>query len=271
LIWGGADYCGGRATRSAPALGITVASQIAGLVPLAVVVALLGGSPRPADLAWGVGAGAAGLVGLVLLYRGLSTGAMAIVAPITAVTGALIPLVVGLLTQRTPSALALSGAFCAVLAIALVSLSPSSAPTGVSRATVIGLALASGAMFGAFFSLFAQTNADAGMWPLVGARGASVLIGLAALGATRGTLRPPRAVLGWVIVAGIGDVTANGLYLLASRQGLLSVLAPIAALYPVSTVLLALTVDKERVRVAQMAGLGLAAVALVLTAVPVGD
>ena len=76
-----------------------------------------------------------------------------------------------------------------------------------------------------------------------------------------------RPVSRWVVVAGVGDIAANWLYLLALADGLLSVVAPIAALYPVSTVLLALTIDKERVRPMQIAGLGLAAAALVLTAI----
>jgi drug/metabolite transporter (DMT)-like permease len=80
-------------------------------------------------------------------------------------------------------------------------------------------------------------------------------------------MRLPREVLGWVTFAGMGDIAANALYLLAAREGLLTIVAPISALYPVSTVLLALTLDKEKVRPVQIAGLGLAATALVLTAV----
>jgi uncharacterized membrane protein len=101
----------------------------------------------------------------------------------------------------------------------------------------------------------------------VGARVASVPLGLA-IAATRGaSLRMPRPVLGWVAFAGAGDIAANALYLVAAQGGLLSVVAPIAALYPVSTVLLAITIDRERVHAGQLVGLGLAATALVLTAV----
>jgi drug/metabolite transporter (DMT)-like permease len=132
---------------------------------------------------------------------------------------------------------------------------------------VIALALASGAMFGLFFVLLARTDASSGMWPLVAVRAASISVGLAVLAWRRRSLRVPRSLLPWVAFAGMGDIGANALYLLAVRQGLLSVVAPIAALYPVSTVLLALAVDKERVRPVQVAGLGLAATALVLTAI----
>jgi drug/metabolite transporter (DMT)-like permease len=269
LVWGSADYCGGRASRQAPALAVTVGSQTVALPLLVLAVVVLGGDLYASDLLWGAGAGIAGLGGLVLLYRGLSTGAMAIVAPITAVTSALVPLIVGLATERTPPPIAIAGAVCAVVAIALVSLAPSNHARagGAQSGTVVLLALASGVLFGLFFVLFAQTHESAGVWPLVGARAASVGLGIVALGVARVPPRTLRPVSRWVVIAGVGDIAANWLYLLALADGQLSVVAPIAALYPVSTVLLALTVDKERVRPVQIAGLGLAAAALVLTAI----
>lgn len=266
LVWGSADYCGGRASQRGSALSVTVVSQLLGLPMLALCVVVLPGTIYGQDLLWGAAAGVAGVIGIVLLYQSLSTGAMAVAAPITAVTGALVPMSIGLITEATPSTVALIGAGCAVVAIGLVSLGP--APSGGRVSVrVVGLALASGALFGVFFSLLAQTHDGSGMWPLVAARGASVLLGLTLIVRSRTSLILPRSVLPWVALAGIGDIAANALYLLAAREGLLTVVAPIAALYPVSTVLLALTLDRERVRVVQLLGLGLAATALVLTAV----
>jgi drug/metabolite transporter (DMT)-like permease len=269
LVWGSADYCGGRASTRGDALGVTVVSQLFSLPVLVISVLLLPGHLRLADLGWGAGAGAAGLFGIVLLYRGLAAGRMAIVAPVTAVTGALVPIAFGLLTGDRPGALPLTGALCAVVAIGLVSLSPGhpGEPRRASTGSIVGLALAAGTFFGIFFVLIAQAGHDAGVWPLVGARSFSVVLGLALVLRARVPLRPARALLPWMAVAGIGDITANALYLLATRDGILSIIAPIAALYPVSTVLLAVTVDKERVRATQLVGLGLAATALVLTAV----
>lgn len=105
------------------------------------------------------------------------------------------------------------------------------------------------------------------MWPLAVVRAFSITLGLMLVVGRNVSIQMSRHNLGWVVAAGVGEITANALYLLAVRQGLLSVVAPIAALYPVSTVLLALGLDKERVRPIQFAGLGLAATALVLTAV----
>src|SRR6185369_7646826 len=113
LVWGSADYCGGRATRHANALAVTVVSQLFGLPVVVALLVLLPGTPRPGDLLLGALAGVAGLLGIVLLYRSLSTGAMAVAAPITAVTGALVPVLVGLISEELPSTVALVGVVCA--------------------------------------------------------------------------------------------------------------------------------------------------------------
>jgi drug/metabolite transporter (DMT)-like permease len=265
-VWGTSDFCGGKATQRSNALTVTVLSQTAGLPILALALLLVpGGSPSVSAITWGLGAGVAGFVGILLLYRGLSQGAMAIFAPVTAVSSALVPLVVGLITERVPSTLALVGAGCAVIAIGMVSL------TGGGRAKVtprlVLLALLSGAMFGLFFTVLGRTSGEsAGLWPLLGVRVASVGAGLLVAARTRTGLRLTGVPLRWAALAGPLDILANVFYVLAVARGLLSVVAPVAALYPVSTVLLALGVDRERVRPVQLAGLGLAATALVLVA-----
>jgi uncharacterized membrane protein len=207
----------------------------------------------------------AGFAGILLLYRGLSQGAMAVFAPISAVTSALIPLVVGLVTQRAPSTIGLIGAAFAIVAIGLVSMSGGGRGRVVTP-KLVGLALATGVMFGIFFAVLGLAGSNAGVWPMVGVRIGSVGVGIIAAAATRTSLRLPSGTWRWTATAGVFDITANVLYVLATEHGQLSIVAPIAALYPVSTVLLALAIDREHVRPVQLAGLGLAATALVLVA-----
>jgi drug/metabolite transporter (DMT)-like permease len=269
MVWGASDYSGGRATRRATALAVTVASQLLGAPVLAIGVLLLPGVGTERDLHVGNLAGVILLLAVVLLYASLSTGAMSVAAPITAVTGALLPTAVGLALHEAPGPVALAGAGCAVVAIALISIGPATGPVGLR---VIGLAFGSGVMFGLYFVILARTDRASGLWPLVGARLASLVLGLVLILVQLLRNRPgsphlPRRVFGWVALAGVGDVTANALYLLAVRHGLLSLVAPIAALYPAGTVLLALGLDRERVRPTQVIGLVLAAAALVLAAV----
>jgi drug/metabolite transporter (DMT)-like permease len=263
IVWGAGDFSGGKAAQTSGTLSVTVLSQVAGLPVLAACVAFLGaGVPRVDTMLSGVAAGVAGFGGILLLYRGLSRGAMAIFAPISAVTSAVVPAMVGLLVARTPSALALVGIACAVVAIGLVSASPGAARVATPR--IVALALASGVCFGIFFVLLGLTGSQSGLWPLVGVRLGSVGTGLVAAAVTRTPLRLDPLGLRWALVAGPLDVFANALYALAAMHGPLAVVAPVSALYPVSTVLLAIGIDRERVGPAQLAGLGLAATALVL-------
>jgi drug/metabolite transporter (DMT)-like permease len=268
LIWGAGDFCGGKATQRARALPVTVVAQLAGLPVVVLGLVLISAtSPRPSDLGWGALAGVAGFVGLVLLYRGLAAGAMAIFAPVTAVTAAVVPLGAGLVLGESPGTLALIGVCCAIIAIGLMSVQvAASGRQAVVTPRLILLALAAGTMFGVFFILLGRAGDNAGMWPVLGVRVGSITLGLLLAARQRVSLRLDRPVLRWTVTAGVFDITANALYLLAAQRGLLSVVAPVAALYPASTVLLAFLVDRERLRPIQLAGLGLAATALVLVA-----
>ena len=264
-VWGSGDFCGGKASQKANPVAVTVLSQLLGLPILILSVLLFPGHIGGAAFGENVIAGVAGFAGIVLLYKGLSRGAMAIFAPVSAVTAAIIPMVVGLVSERTPSTVPLIGAGFAIVAIALVSISGGSGNAAVTPG-LIGLALATGAMFGIFFAFLGQSKPEAGMWPLVAVRLGSVGIGLIVVAFTRTSLRLERTPFRWSWVAGSFDIAANALFVLAAARGQLSIVAPISALYPVSTVLLALGIDHERVRPVQLAGLGLAATALVLVA-----
>jgi drug/metabolite transporter (DMT)-like permease len=265
-VWGSGDFSGGKASQRAHPLAVALVSQLLGLPVLAICLAVVpSDGPTIGDFGYGAIAGMAGFAGILLLYRGLSQGAMAVFAPISAVTSALIPLVVGLVTQRAPSTIGLIGAAFAIVAIGLVSMSGGGRGRVVTP-KLVGLALATGVMFGIFFAVLGLAGSNAGVWPMVGVRIGSVGVGIIAAAATRTSLRLPSGTWRWTATAGVFDITANVLYVLATEHGQLSIVAPIAALYPVSTVLLALAIDREHVRPVQLAGLGLAATALVLVA-----
>lgn len=266
VAFGTADFSGGKASRRADPIAVTVVSQILSIPLLLLLVVLVPGTPHPVDLGWGLLAGVAGAGGVMLLYRALSTGMMAVVAPVTAITAAVVPIVAGLVTAHSPGTLALSGAGLAVVAIALVSLGEGGV-TGRVSSRVLGTALGAGLLFGIFFALLGQADEGAGMWPVLAVRVSSIGFGLALAARTGVGLRLGRRVLGWAAAAGLLDSAANALYLAAATRGHLSIVAAIASLYPASTVLLALGIDRERLRPAQLAGLGFAAGALVLASI----
>jgi drug/metabolite transporter (DMT)-like permease len=78
--------------------------------------------------------------------------------------------------------------------------------------------------------------------------------------------RIARADLAPVAGAGLFDVGANSLVVLAVRRGLLSLVAPVASLYPATTVVLARLVLHERIGRQRAGGLALGLVGLALIA-----
>lgn len=257
VVYGAADFLGGLASKRSSAYAVVVWSQFAGLLVLATAV-LFSGEPSPTaeDVAWGAVGGVGGGTGVVLLYRGLAIGRMAIVAPTTAVGAAAIPVVVGLLLGERPAALALVGVVVAIVAIVLVSSAKDGDAAAVRRGLPPGLAeaIGSGLGFALFFVCLANTSGETNLWPLLAARVSIAVAALAAL-ATRNTVRPAAGSLPRIALVGILDMAANLLYVLASRRGLLSIVAVLVSLYPASTVLLARFVLRERFTGAQVVGL----------------
>jgi drug/metabolite transporter (DMT)-like permease len=268
LVYGVADFAGGLATRRAAALAVVFSGQAAGVVLLAAVLLVVPGRFDPPSLAWGVGGGLCGALAVLVFYRALATGSMSVVAPLTAVTAAVVPVLGGVLLGERPSPIALVGVVLAVAAILLVSAERGRLPTlAMLRGQGVASALLAGAGFGMLFVLLSRAAPDSGFWPLVGARIASLALVAGIALVTRRSLLPRGAPAALVVFSGVGDMAANVLFLLASRLGLLSIVGVLLALYPAGTVLLALAVLRERLAALQVVGLATAAAGVVLITV----
>jgi drug/metabolite transporter (DMT)-like permease len=269
LVYGASDFCGGMGSRRAPALAVVAISQLAGLAALLALLPWLAGDLTPAALGWGAGAGIAGTTAMVLFYRALAVGVMSVVAPVTAAAGAAVPVLFGLASGERVGTAAALGIGLALVAVVLVSAEGGLRSLRTARPGAFVPALAAGAGFGIFFVLLDRAPADAGLTPLVGSRVVSLtLIVLVALAAGR-SLRVPPVALPIVLLAGLGDMAANALFLLATQQeGPLAVTAVLTSLYPVSTVLLAQVLLHERLVATQLSGVGTAAAAVVLISLP---
>ncbi|RBY93375.1 EamA family transporter [Blastococcus sp. TF02-8] len=269
VVYGASDFLGGLASRRASVFAVVVLSQVVGLVSLLLLLPWLGGSVTPADLGWGAAAGLAGATGLLVFFRALAGGAMSVVAPVTGVTAAAVPVLAGLLGGDRIDGWAAAGIVLALVAVVLVSAEGGLRALRAARPDSLLPALAAGTAFGVFFVLLDRTSADAGLTPLAAARTASVLLVLLVALATRGELRPTRPALPLVVVSGVGDMAANALFLLATQtDGPLAVIGVLSSLYPVSTVVLAQLVLRERLVAAQVTGLVTAAAAVVLITLP---
>jgi drug/metabolite transporter (DMT)-like permease len=270
ITYGTGDFLGGLATRRVgSSWSVVVAGQVFGLfVAIAILPFASGSGPSAHDLAWGAAGGLAGAVALVCFYAALAMGIMSIVAPTTAACSAIVPIVVGVVRGERPSAIAFVGVVLALGAIVLFGLQPHehAAHSPEARRRTLTLSLAAGVGFGIFFVFLHEAHGNTGLWPIVAARVTSLsaltLVGLA----TRQRLAVARPHLAIVAGAGIADTSANALYLFASRRGLLALVSVIAALYPASTIVLAVTLLRERLRRPHVVALTIAAAAVVLIA-----
>ena len=269
-FYGAADFLGGLASKRAQTLVVTLISQSAGLILLALVIPVLPSSaPVRSDYFWGIASGFAGSAGVALLYRALAVGTMSIVAPTTAVCAVAVPVLIAFFLGERPGVLPVAGIALAIVAIALVSRGESMETLprrsgGATGRDAIALALTSGVAVGVFFFCLERTGEDAGMWPLIAGRLTSVPLFAVLTLAGRHSLRMERGVAGTAVGCGALDMLANALYLVATWYGPLSLVATLASLYPASTVLLARFTLGERLTRAQTLGVVCALVAVVL-------
>jgi drug/metabolite transporter (DMT)-like permease len=288
IVYGGADFLGGLASRRLGAVRVTALSAVAGLALIAAALPLIGGTFSAEAVQLGILSGVTGAIALSLLYGCLAIGPMSILSPLTAVVSALVPLTVGLVGGERLSLVGWIAIGIALVAVVLVGFVPEK---GAARPRLLGLAMAvgAGAMIGLFLVIIDRTPDDSGLVPLLLNRATSAVIMVSAVlvlvvvtrirgprspktataaatasGAVHGAAVLPawaeRAVL-LAIACGVVDAIANVLLLLALRAGELTVVSVLTALYPAGTVLLAAVLLRERVAPVQVVGLVLAFVA----------
>ena len=259
LLWGSADFEGGRLSKKHAPIAVLGFSQIIGLIFGIVLVVFSGDWNAQAlgeggYLIPGIFAGFLGYFGLICLYAGLASGSMGVVSPISALS-AVIPLSYALMNGETLStvtaigiALALVGAFCA------------SGPELSQGLPIRPLLLALGAAFGfgtalTFIAIGSQSSA---LMTMVVMRAAtfSVTISIAARYRSMGgfsTREYPRLAF-----IGVSDFLANLLLGIASNSGSISVAMVLGSLYPIATALLAYKILHERLHRVQYVGIILA-------------
>jgi drug/metabolite transporter (DMT)-like permease len=276
LAYGAADFYGGLATRRLPAATVVLRSNSLAFPCLLLANLVVTGTWTVDDAVAGTLAGFGSIAGLLLLFRALAEGTMSVVAPITAVLAAVVPMTVGLGTGERPALLAVTGLPVALAAVVLLAASPSA---DGGRLTIpagnLLAALGAGAGFGVFFVALDATSDGAGLWPVVVSQAAGIvllttfkLLGIG--GGARNDATRKSATPQWPAVAASGLFSAVGhvSFLVATRRGLLTLVAVIASLYPASTLLLARLFLGERIAGLQRLGAVLAGVAVVLVSLP---
>jgi drug/metabolite transporter (DMT)-like permease len=264
VVWGLADFLGGLKSRKLQLLTVLFVSQAAALLVLAPAVAIRGaGLPDASIVPWAALAAVGGTVGLAAFYRGLAVGAMGVVSPISSCAAA-IPVVVGIAIGERPSALQFCGVAVAVAGVAVASYEPGAERRKVA-ATGVGLALVAALGFGSFFVFMDEAANRDLLWALLFNRMTSTtMLGMALLLA-RPSLRMSSNDVRALVLIGLLDVSANGLFAAGTTLGLVSVVAVLGSLYPLTTIVLARIFLGERLRPSQRTGAigALAGVALI--------
>lgn len=265
LLYGLCDFAGGLASRRAPVLAVTLWANVVGL-GIAVLASLIhhfliGATVTLADLAWGAGSGIAGVAALATYFQGMAKGQMAVVAPVSAVTLAVLPLLFGVATGERYGVLSWVG-----VAVALPALWLTVREKKDRQRPGKGIyGLAAGLAFTLFLIGLAQTSPDAGLWPLVTMRIGGLGLVAALLAVTKVSTSLPPQARPLALLAG-GDILANLTYLLAVRIGPFGLVAVASSFYPVVIALMARIVEKEVLSPSRVLGLTLSMVSLVLIA-----
>jgi len=269
VMYGLSDFFGGLLARRTSVWSVAVVTQLSTAILIGAAAMLLPGRPAAPDWAWGAVSGIGSGTGTAFLYRGLASGRMGVVAPVSAVGAAVVPVVVGLVTGERPSMFTWAGMLVAFPAIWLVSASadhvavsgrPQRMGAGVSDGLLAGLG------FGLLFAALGQVPDGAGLGPPAAGQAVSI-VAVIALTTLLRQAWIPRDAHAWR-ATGIGALAAAAtvLFLFASQTGLLAVAAVLSSLYPAFTVLLAATVLRERIHRTQAIGLALATAAVGLVA-----
>lgn len=261
VAYGLTDFLGGLAARRAHIFVLGSITQPLGLILLLVVAPLVGGTVTGEVWFWGLISGVGGAFAYVTLFRALAIGPMSVASPISAIIAVVLPVLAGVFFGERLPLTGWIGIAVGIVAVLMVSQVHEDAPHPVSLRVVL-LSVAAGVGISVFLVALERAPSDSGLWPIVVVRIVTSALLLTAVVAARVASRPSRDVVLLASASTILDVVATVAFMLATREGLLTVVAVITALYPAATVIMARIVLKEHLQATQKVGLFLAAVSV---------
>ena len=259
ILWGSADFFGGKLSKRYQALAVTAVSQAFGLL-IGITIILVSSSWIKPNLSWdgyflsGVCAGLLGFLGLIAFYTGLATGRMGVVAPISALS-VLIPLTIAFINGEKPSSTQLLG-----MSIALTGAVFASGPElkGGLAVKPIVLAVIAAFGFGTAIAFIARGSASSAIMTMTTMRFATFIVALFLFARFRTTGGFKKKDLPVLVGIGAADFIANLLLGVATTKGLVSLAVVFGSLYPIVTALLAFKILHERLHKIQYVGIGFA-------------
>jgi uncharacterized membrane protein len=263
IAWGAGDFSAGFASRKSGVFSVILFSQLIGAVFLFLLAMVFSEALPPLrDMVFGGLAGVFGVLGLIALYEGLSQGRMGIVAPLSAIVTALIPISFAFFKEGLPRIPQILGLALALSSVWLLSFSKRKEKK--YHFAEFTLPLLSGIGFGLFFVLIDTAIQESILWPLVGTRCVSLLMMSILFLSSSNARVPQKNHLPFIALAGICDVLGNMFFALATSMGRLDISAMLSSLFPAATITLAWFFLKEKLNRNQWCGVVVALMALFL-------
>ena len=262
--WGAGDFSGGLAARKCSAITVVLFSQLIGALFLVGLVLVSHEKiPGASSLIFGGIGGLCGSLGLATLYRAFAGGRIGVIAPISAVITAILPILYAFIDQGLPHHIQIFGFILALAAIWLISYVRGG---GGVTAAELSLPVAAGVGFGLYFIFLGQAAAEAVTWPILAARCSSLTLMLLLFLIQKNAHLPAGKQFPLIALTGVLDMGGNALFAVAAHLGRLDIAATLSSLYPAVTVMLAWVILKERLVRQQWFGVAVALVALVCIA-----
>lgn len=265
VLLGLSDFLAARSARTVPSVTVT-RTVVASSCVVAPVLFIGGGSlPATRDALLGAASGLAMISGLLLLYRGYAVARMGVVAPLSSVLLAIVPVAWDLAGGADPTLVAALGMALGAAAVVLTSYSPAGGAAG----TMIGptLGIASGVAFGAAFTLMSEIDESAGLAPVVLQRLAGLaLLVVVALVRDEPFFAPRGSGRRYALGAGVPAMLAIAALQAAFQRGATGPVAVASSQFASVAVVLAVIFNRERMRWWQAVGVSTTAVAVALIA-----
>jgi drug/metabolite transporter (DMT)-like permease len=249
---GVSDYFGRYGSRRSNSATTVLTALTAGVLVAAILTLVVPGDPSTRDLVLGSVSGLGLGFTLMLMYHGMTVSSTAVVSPLVAVFGAVVPLAWDVARGASLSGMAQIGIGIAVLGVAATTISPDI--DGDVRQGIM-LALAAGSLLGITLIFAGETSLDSGVWPAVSQRilaWASLAVYAVVIGVPR---LLPRSLLRVGILSGVIGTGGMVAFLIGAQRGSLGEVAVASSMFPAVTAVLAAVFDDETLRWWHLAGI----------------
>jgi len=248
ISWGIGDFLGGFTTKTSHvSITVFVGHSIGLLMLIPFYFILNEPNLNRSEIVFSAIAGLSGVMGLYMLYVGLSKGKMGYVAPISAVTAMTIPVMVGFAEHGFLELSKYVGIILAIVSIWGLT----KGEVGTLSKNDLFYAIMSGLGIGFFLVFISYGGKDATFSPMIVARIASValfsLIVIYRKNKKRdfGHFGKRQSIL--ICSSGFFDMTANLLFIKATQFGALEIASVLSSLYPTTTIILSWVILKDKI------------------------